>query len=112
MNESNGASINQIALECEDIFTAVNNLSPIYQLKIPNNYYLDIQAQFDLSDELIQRLKENNILYTEDDTGSFYHFYTKEINGLFFEVVQRVGSYQKYGETNAFIRLAAQADRY
>lgn len=37
---------------------------------------------------------------------------TKETNGLFFEVVQRVGNYQKYGETNAFIRLAAQADRY
>lgn len=112
LNDSNGASINQIAMECKDIFLAVQDLSPIYQLKIPNNYYLDIQAQFDLPDELIQRLSENNILYTEDETGSFFHFYTKEINGLFFEVVQRVGDYSKYGETNAFIRLASQANQF
>lgn len=109
LNDSNGASINQIAIECRDIFRAAQNLSPIYQLKIPNNYYLDIQAQFDLSDELIAQLKQNNILYTEDDTGSFFHFYTKEVNGLFFEVVQRTGQYAKYGETNAFIRLASQS---
>ena len=80
-----------------------------YQLKIPNNYYLDIQAQFDLEDESIEQLQKNNILYTEDDTGAFFHFYTKEVNGLFFEVVQRVGEYKKYGETNAFIRLASQS---
>ncbi len=109
LNKSNGASINQIAIQCHDIFAAVEHLSPIYQLKIPNNYYLDIQAQFDLSDEFIAKLKENNILYTEDDTGSFLHFYTKEVNGLFFEVLQRVGNYKKYGETNAFIRLASQS---
>lgn len=109
LNASNGASINQIAIQCHDIFAAVKDLSPIYQLKIPNNYYLDIQAQFDLSDDFIAKLKENNILYTEDDTGSFLHFYTKEVNGLFFEVLQRVGNYKKYGETNAFIRLASQS---
>lgn len=107
--DSNGASINQIAVECKDIFKAAANLSPIYQLKISNNYYLDIQAQFDLEDELIEKLQRNNILYTEDDTGRFFHFYTKEVNGLFFEVVQRVGNYKKYGETNAFIRLASQS---
>ncbi|NIY89799.1 sugar phosphate isomerase/epimerase and 4-hydroxyphenylpyruvate domain-containing protein, partial [Vibrio campbellii] len=45
LNDSNGASINQIAVECKDIFKAAANLSPIYQLKISNNYYLDIQAQ-------------------------------------------------------------------
>ncbi|ARR44378.1 xylose isomerase [Vibrio campbellii] len=109
LNDSNGASINQIAVECKDIFKAAANLSPIYQLKISNNYYLDIQAQFDLEDELIEKLQRNNILYTEDDTGRFFHFYTKEVNGLFFEVVQRVGNYKKYGETNAFIRLASQS---
>ncbi|OQQ02514.1 xylose isomerase [Vibrio campbellii] len=109
LNDSNGASINQIAVECKDIFKAAANLSPIYQLKISNNYYLDIQAQFDLEDELIEKLQRNNILYTEDDTGCFFHFYTKEVNGLFFEVVQRVGNYKKYGETNAFIRLASQS---
>ncbi|NVK69007.1 MAG: sugar phosphate isomerase/epimerase and 4-hydroxyphenylpyruvate domain-containing protein [Vibrio campbellii] len=109
LNDSNGASINQIAVECKDIFKAAANLSPIYQLKISNNYYLDIQAQFDLGDELIEKLQRNNILYTEDDTGRFFHFYTKEVNGLFFEVVQRVGNYKKYGETNAFIRLASQS---
>jgi 4-hydroxyphenylpyruvate dioxygenase len=109
LNESNGASINQVALECKDIFKAAENLSPIYQLKIPTNYYLDIQAQYDLDDELIEKLKHNNILYTEDETGSLFHFYTKEVNGLFFEVLQRVDEYKKYGETNAFIRLASQS---
>jgi 4-hydroxyphenylpyruvate dioxygenase len=50
-----------------------------------------------------------NILFDRNTEGSFYHFYLKEVNGLFFEVVQRVGNYDRYGEVNAQVRLASQA---
>jgi len=43
------------------------------------------------------------------DEGEFFHFYTEEVHGVFFEVVQRVGDYSRYGEVNAFVRLASQA---
>ena len=41
-------------------------------------------------------------------SGDFTHFYTRTIGGVFFEVVQRRGSYEGYGAPNAGVRLAAQ----
>jgi len=48
-------------------------------------------------------------MYDRNDEGEFFHFYTEEVHGVFFEVVQRIGEYSRYGEANAFVRLAAQA---
>ena len=48
-------------------------------------------------------------MYDKNDEGEFFHFYTEEVHGVFFEVVQRVGGYSRYGEANAFVRLASQA---
>ncbi|MCW0469649.1 hypothetical protein OH492_13535 [Vibrio chagasii] len=73
-------------------------------MKIPNNYYLDIQAQFDLEDESIEQLQKNNILYTENDTRRSSISTPKKLElALFFEVVQQGVGGIKYGETNAFI---------
>ncbi|WP_255526736.1 bifunctional sugar phosphate isomerase/epimerase/4-hydroxyphenylpyruvate dioxygenase family protein [Photobacterium sp. BZF1] len=109
LTKSNGASVNQIALECRDIFKAAESLDNEFQLPIPDNYYRDIEAKYGLDEQLIENLQQNNIMYDRSEDGEFFHFYTKEVNGIFFEVLQRVGEYKKYGEDNAFIRLSAQA---
>ena len=46
---------------------------------------------------------------TATASGEFLHFFTRTINGLFFEVLERRGGYGRYGEANAPARLAAQA---
>lgn len=104
-----GSGVQQIAFACEDIFKAVSQLDVANVLPIPANYYRDIEARFQLPEEIIAQLKAANILYDRNDEGEFFHFYTREVQGVFFEVVQRVGNYQGYGEANAHIRFAAQA---
>jgi len=53
-------------------------------------------------------MTEHNILYDEDDIGSFYQLYTKPVDGKFyFEIVQRNG-YRGLGAANAWLRATAQ----
>jgi 4-hydroxyphenylpyruvate dioxygenase len=114
MESVGGSGIQQIALSTTDIFktaAAIPNKNMI--LTIPDNYYDDLIAKSVLSLEEIERMRALNILYDVQGEGSFYHFYFKEQNGLFIEILQRVGGYDRYGETNAQVRLAAQArDRH
>ena len=49
------------------------------------------------------------VLYDRIGAGEFLHLYTRAINGVFFEVIERRGGYDRYGEANAPVRLAAQA---
>ncbi|WCN12786.1 TIM barrel protein [Marinomonas mediterranea] len=109
IQKSKGSGVQQIAFACEDIFTAAENIDSEKQLPIPQNYYRDIEARFGLSVEQVNKLQQHHIMYDEDEDGEFFHFYTEEVHGVFFEVVQRVGHYDRYGEANAFVRLAAQA---
>jgi 4-hydroxyphenylpyruvate dioxygenase len=53
-------------------------------------------------------MHDHGILYDRSDGGEFFQVFTRSINGLFFEVVERRG-YDRYGEANAPLRLAAQA---
>lgn len=104
-----GAGIQQIAFESNDIFKTAQSISnKSLILPIQSNYYEDLKAKTQLSDELLKQMEEYNILYDRQADGEFFHFYFKELNGLFFEVVQRKGMYERYGEINAQIRLAAQ----
>ena len=111
LTQTRGSGVQQIAFACDDIFTAAKNMDQEKVLTIPNNYYRDIEARFDLSEELIAKLKAHNILFDRNDQGEFFHFYTEQMHGVFFEVVQRVDGYDNYGEANAFVRLAAQAEQ-
>ena len=79
------------------------------QLPIPENYYEDLAARFGLDDAFVERLRAESILYDRAGEGEFLHFFTRTINGLFFEVLERRGGYDRYGEANAPARLAAQA---
>ena len=103
-----GSGVQHIALHCSDILSYVKTVSPQYILSIPDNYYDDLEARIDLQPDLSEQLRSYNLLYDQNDSGYFIHFYTQAINGLFFEVVQRF-KYDNYGEANAHVRMAAQA---
>lgn len=112
LDKTKGSGVQQIAFSCHDIFAAATSLGSQFQLPIPENYYRDIDARFALDPELINKMKLNNIMYDRTEEGEFFHCYTRETNGVFFEILQRSGNYQQYGEPNAHIRLAAQSRLY
>ena len=59
-------------------------------LPIPENYYYDLGARFGLEDAVLSRMAELNILYDEDERGTYHHLYTRAFaKRFFFEVVQR-----------------------
>ncbi|HSO90972.1 MAG TPA: TIM barrel protein [Arthrobacter sp.] len=79
-------------------------------LQIPDNYYEDLDARFDLDPAFLATLRELNLLYDRDADGEFLHFYTATVGSVFFEMVERRGSYDGYGAPNAPVRHAVQYD--
>ena len=103
--------IQHVALSSDNLIALVKKLKKKGQefLKISDNYYDDIEARFGLDFNFCNELKELNILYDEDENGSFLQVYTNLINNtFFFEIVQRIDNYQGYGANNALFRIAAQ----
>ena len=77
-------------------------------LGIPDNYYDDLDARLEVKPELLQEMRELGVMLDRDGLGEFRHFYTEVFGGrIFFEVVQRLGDYQGYGESNGPIRMAS-----
>jgi 4-hydroxyphenylpyruvate dioxygenase len=103
-----GAGAQHIAFACGDILAAAGRVPAELRLPIPENYYEDLAARFGLDDAMVAPLRAHDILYDRVGTGEFFHFFTRTINGLFFEVLER-RTYDRYGEPNAPVRLAAQA---
>lgn len=103
-----GSGVQHIAVHCDDLRAWVRHVDPTVLLPIPANYYDDLEARFDLTEDLIADLRQYNLLYDQNHAGTFLHAYTRSINGVFFEVVQR-DRYGNYGEANSQVRLAAQA---
>jgi 4-hydroxyphenylpyruvate dioxygenase len=78
-------------------------------LTVSNNYYEDLDARFALAPGLIAAMREFGILYDREEGGEFFHLYTLvQGSRVFFEVVQRVGSYSSYGSANSAVRMTAQ----
>lgn len=111
-----GAGINQIAFETDDIFAAAAEMRArgVPLLKVPANYYRELQEDRDVPESLAKKMQEASILYDFDANGGrFFHVYTEFFQGrLFFEIVQRESGYDRYGECNAPVRLAAQAKHH
>lgn len=104
------AGVQHIAFATDDIFAAAEAFrrNGMAMLEIPENYYDDLDARYDLNPGLLEKLRTNQILYDRDATGEYFQIYTQNIAGwLFFEVVQR-RNYAGFGAANAPIRLAAQ----
>lgn len=106
-----GAGVQYVAFHTDDIFRSAAEMRRlgIDVLNIPRNYYTDLQARFGLDDSVIEQMIQGNILYDRDESGEFFHYYSRAFaKRFFFEVVQRK-NYAGYGAPNESIRLAAQA---
>ncbi|WP_051338261.1 bifunctional sugar phosphate isomerase/epimerase/4-hydroxyphenylpyruvate dioxygenase family protein [Streptomyces flavidovirens] len=100
-----------IALADDDIVATARRLRALPDdvlLPIPDNYYDDLRARFDLGEERHRELRELGLMYDRDDDGEFLHLYTVTVGRVFFEIVQRVGGYRGFGMANTPVRLAAQ----
>lgn len=109
--QSFGASVQHIALSTEDIFATVQVLTELgfEALPIPDNYYADLAARFDLVPELLDKMKASNVLFDEISGGAFFQFYSRNLSGgMFFEIVQRSAGYKGFGAPNAPFRIASQ----
>jgi 4-hydroxyphenylpyruvate dioxygenase len=106
-----GAGFQQIALLADDIFAAVGaaRARGLVFLAIPDNYYDDLAARFDIAPDLLARMRALGVLYDRVKGGEFFHIYTRTFqNRFFFEIVQRE-NYDLFGAANTPVRLAAQA---
>ncbi|MBB3948869.1 bifunctional sugar phosphate isomerase/epimerase/4-hydroxyphenylpyruvate dioxygenase family protein [Aureimonas jatrophae] len=106
-----GPGVQHVAFATSDILATAaalkTNGMPL--LAIPQNYYDDLEARFDLADETMAALREYGILYDRDDEGAYFQLYLDALpGGFFFEIVERRG-YKGLGAANAPIRLATQA---
>ncbi len=105
------AAWHHFAFATADIFAYAATLPGEYVLRIPPNYYDDLNLRFDLPADLVARMRALNILFDRDAQGEYFQLYTRAINGLFFEVVQRNG-YAGLGAPNAGVRMLAQGREY
>jgi sugar phosphate isomerase/epimerase/4-hydroxyphenylpyruvate dioxygenase-like putative hemolysin len=96
------------ALACASAMRALGT-SP---LKIPDNYYADLDARYALPSRLLAALREHSILYDRDEKGTYLHFYTQVLgHRVFFSVVQRIDGYDGYGgPVSAPVRMAAHRE--
>ena len=111
ISEFFGSGVQHIAFSCDDIFATVAEMRArgASFLSIPDNYYDDVEAKYDLDAGTMADLRANQILYDRDGDGEFFQIYTHIFDErFFFEIVER-RSYQGFGAANAAIRLAAQA---
>ncbi|MGV9713783.1 TIM barrel protein [Gordonia sp. NPDC003424] len=103
------------AFACADIVATAASCRArgLVALAIPDNYYDDLAARFDLPADLVDQLRAYDILYdAEPGGGEFFHFFTPTIGeDLFFEIVCRRGGYRGYGEVNSPVRVAAELAR-
>ncbi|MBT2493256.1 sugar phosphate isomerase/epimerase and 4-hydroxyphenylpyruvate domain-containing protein [Streptomyces sp. ISL-96] len=101
-----------IALADDDIVATARRLRALPDdvlLPIPDNYYDDLRARFDLGEARHRELRELGLLYDRDEEGGeLLHLYTVTVGRVFFEIVRRVGGYRGFGMANTPVRLAAQ----
>ena len=99
-----------VAFATDDLFAAAKLASASVGLilRIPANYYDDLDARLSIPYERLSLMRDFGIMYDRDKNGEFLHYYTRMLDGrVFFEVVQLVRGYSGYGETNAPVRMAA-----
>lgn len=105
-----GSGVQHMALSVDDIFAAARAFKAkgLELLPIPQNYYDDLVARFQLAPDLIAEMSAYGVMYDRDQSGDYYQLYTKTFDDrFFFEIVQR-RDYAGFGAANAPVRLAAQ----
>lgn len=109
--DSYGSSVQHLAFATDDLLATAAQLKDngFESLPIPENYYADLAARADLEPGLLDRLRELNILFDEDENGRYLQLYSRPYgDGFFFEIVERQQRYNGFGGPNAPFRTAAQ----
>jgi 4-hydroxyphenylpyruvate dioxygenase len=99
-----------VAFACTDVVAVARaaRTRGLPLLSVPDNYYDYVAGRFGVDAETVAELRELDLLYDRSPAGEFIHFYTRTVGSVFFEFVERRGSYDGYGTDNAPVRLAAQ----
>jgi len=108
--ETLGSNVQHIAFATDNIVATARTMAAagFAPLPISANYYGDLAARLDLPEEQMAELRDLNLFYDRDEGGEFFQFYSGLIGrGMFFEIVERRGSYGGYGAANAPFRVAA-----
>jgi 4-hydroxyphenylpyruvate dioxygenase len=109
-----GSGVQQLAFATNDLFAFVEQAraAGIQFLPIPENYYEDLEARYDLPEEKLAKMRELGILYDKSKEGEFFHIYTRMFEErFFFEVLER-HDYDLFGAANTPVRLAAQMNEF
>ncbi len=86
VSEFFGSGVQHIAFACDNIFAVVEDLKQrgASFLDIPDNYYDDLEARYDLAADVAVALRTNRILYDRDNDGEFFQIYTHAFDGRSF----------------------------
>ena len=77
-------------------------------LRIPGNYYDDLDARLGLEPGLRTRVRDLGAMYDRDSHGHYLQLFTPVVGSrVFVEIVQRVDGYRGYGFANDPVRMAA-----
>jgi 4-hydroxyphenylpyruvate dioxygenase len=99
-----GEGCQHIAMATNNIIETVRELQRrgVEFLKVPTNYYDELQERVGHIDEDMASLKELGILVDRDNEGYLLQIFTKPVEDrptLFFEIIQRKGA-QSFGKGN------------
>ncbi|MDO5739987.1 MAG: TIM barrel protein [Ornithinimicrobium sp.] len=101
-----------VAFATSDLLATATHLQQrgVPLLEIPDNYYEDLQALYDLTDQRSEDLRARHVLLDRSpDNGEYLQLFTRTVGGVFLEFVQRSPTYTGFGARNAPFRLAAQS---
>lgn len=107
-----GAGLQYVSFCSDDIFRTAEVFERLglERLKIPANYYEDLESRFGLDPDFVARLARGDILYDQDAGGEYLQLISRAFEKRFyFEVVERRGGYDNYGAPNEVIKLTAQS---
>jgi 4-hydroxyphenylpyruvate dioxygenase len=99
-----GPGVQHIALAAEDIIHSVSKLRDqgVEFLRVPTNYYDDLEKRTGHIDEPVEQLRDLGILVDRDDEGYMLQIFTRPVEDrptLFYEIIQRKGS-RSFGKGN------------
>lgn len=103
--------VTQVALRCDDVASSVLGLRSrgVPLMRVPDNYYVDLDARFGLGPDVLDQLRAHQLLYDRDGEGELLHAFTEDLGtGFHVELLERRGGYDAYGSANTFVRLASQ----
>jgi 4-hydroxyphenylpyruvate dioxygenase len=99
-----------VAFATDDLFRTARAVrargAPL--LRIPDNYYDDLDARLAPPSDRLATMRELGVLYDRDEHGGYLQVSTELLDGrVYFQIVQRLGGYDGYGWADAPVRMAA-----